>query len=168
MTIFDQPGMIDLFAAVVLVPLFWMVLNGFQPRSSARELGLKDPVVFRQARGWGILMALAALGVPVAIGAYLWRPEDWLFYALMGGFFGLIGVLGLIEHFRTRVVIQDGRVFHRGLLRQYDFPLSEVKSAWIAGHIIVVDLGIPRRKVISATIGNRQALLSILNRRSVV
>ncbi len=168
MTIFDHPGAIGVFAAVVLVPLFWMLLNGFQPRSSAGEPGLKEPVVFRQGQGWGILMALAALGVPVAIGTYLWKPEDWLFYALMGGFFGPIGVLGLIEHFRLRVIIQGGRVFYRGLLKEDGFALSEVKSAWIAGHIIVVDLGLPKRKVISATLGNRQGLLSILNRRSAV
>ncbi len=168
MTIFDQPGTIGVFAAVILVPLLWMLLNGFQPRFSAWELCLKEPVVFRQARGWGILIAQAALGVPVAIGACLWRPEDWLFYALMGGFFGPIGVLALIEHFRLRVVILDGRVFCRGLLKEHDFPLNEVKSAWTAGHIIVVDLGLPKRTVISATLGNRQALLSILNRRSLI
>lgn len=158
-----QPHTVAVFCAFFFVPIFFRLL-GFQAANGFERIRVdKSNHTFRLKPWLGWLYGICASGLPLALVSYEIRHDGWRVYFILGLLFGLIGLGGLIEYFRTSLTIQYPKVYYRGLIRKIEFDLREVRSAWIEGQFIIVDIGRPHRLVLPVTLKYPRTIVDVLN-----
>lgn len=158
-----QPHTVAVFSVFIFLPILFSLL-GLQAANGFERIRVdKTSHTFRLKPWLAWLYGIFASGLPLALVSYWLRPDSWSAYLILGLLFGLIGLGGLIEYFRTSLTFQNPKVYYRGLFRKIDFDLSEVRSAWIERQFIIVDIGRPHRLVLPITFKYARTIVDLLN-----
>jgi hypothetical protein len=156
---------VAIITVVTILPVVWgFIQNQAESHPGRADEIFKSAHVFREPLWLGFLFGLWSLGLPFAALCYTFQFQDWHFYGTMGLLFGLLGAGGLVEYARTSVRVANDQVSYQGLFRRFCFALSEVKSAWVSGQFIIVDVGKPQHFVLPSLLHRAGLLVSVLNR----
>jgi hypothetical protein len=157
-----QPHTIAVFFVFFFVPIILSLL-GLQAANGFERIRVdKSNHTFRLKPWLGWLYSICATGLPVALVSYWLHPDGWRVYFILGLLFGLLGLGGLIEYFRTSLTFQNPKVYYQGLFRKIEFDLSEVRSASLEGQVILVDIG-RRRLALPIMFKYPRTIVDLLN-----